>query len=143
MAVALLDNIWSDIVTLSAAKRASMNKTSKLALGATGIYFFFLLYGILYEDLLNFKTQNGARFDKVWFLQITSALFNCLVSGFAMMLVAGTPNQTTSFPSLLIAKTGAAQLLAHVCTGLAITNGVSTPVVILAKSAKMVPVMLG
>lgn len=120
-----------------------MNKTSKLALGATGIYFCFLLHGIAYEDLLSFRTKNGARFDKIWFLQTVSALCNCLVSGFAMLTVAATSKQTPPHPPLLFAKTGAVQFLAHACTSLAITKGVSAPVVILAKSAKMVPVMLG
>ena len=120
-----------------------MNKTSKLALGASGIYFFFLFHGILYEDLLNFRTKDGARFDKIWFLQTISALCNCLVSGFAMLTVAATSKQSPPHPPLLFATTGAVQFLAHAFTALAITKGVSAPVVILGKSAKMVPVMLG
>ena len=112
-------------------------------MGATGIYVFFILYGIVYEDLINFRTSTGKRFEQVWLMQAVEALVNCIVSGFGMMTMTVSINQQSAFPSRLIAKTGVMQLIAKALTGFATTKGVSTPVVILAKSAKMVPVMIG
>ena len=122
---------------------ASMKARGKLALGATGIYVFFILYGIVYEDLINFRTSTGERFEQVWLMQAVEALVNCIVSGFGIMTMTVSINQQSAFPSRLIAKTGVMQLIAKALTGFATTKGVSTPVVILAKSAKMVPVMIG
>ena len=122
---------------------ASMKARGKLALGATGIYVFFILYGIVYEDLINFRTSSGKRFEQVWLMQAVEALVNCIVSGFGIMTMTVSINQQSAFPSRLIAKTGVMQLIAKALTGFATTKGVSTPVVILAKSAKMVPVMIG
>jgi UDP-galactose transporter B1 len=55
------------------------------------------------------------------------------------MLTGGTPN----LPLGLFALSGGTQVCAKAFTSLALASGVSFPVVTLAKSGKMVPVMLG
>jgi UDP-galactose transporter B1 len=56
------------------------------------------------------------------------------------MLLAG---QTAGLPLGMFALSGATQVCAKAFTSLALVSGVSFPVVTLAKSGKMVPVMIG
>jgi UDP-galactose transporter B1 len=51
--------------------------------------------------------------------------------------------QTAGLPLEMFALSGATQVCAKAFTSLALVSGVSFPVVTLAKSGKMVPVMIG
>jgi len=62
------------------------------------------------------------------------------VIGFIGLKIAGG---TDNLPQSLFALSGATQVSAKAFTSLALANGVSFPVVTLAKSGKMVPVMIG
>ena len=62
-----------------------------------------------------------------------------MVGFVGMMLTGATPN----LPLKDFAMSGAGQVCAKAFTSLALAQGVSFPVVTLAKSGKMVPVMVG
>lgn len=111
----------------------------KLIVGAGGIYAAFLYYGSLQEDVFRYLAPDGSRFREVWFLQALEALCNVGVAFGGLVCTGGTKG----LPQRLFASTGATQVLAKYCTNAALANGVSFPVATLAKSGKMVPVMLG
>lgn len=111
----------------------------KLIIGAGGIYAAFLYYGALQEDVFHYKAANGDKFTQAWFLQALEALANVLIGGIGLLLTGGTKN----LPLDLFALSGGTQVCAKAFTSVALASGVSFPVVTLAKSGKMVPVMIG
>lgn len=119
----------------------------QLLLGAGGIYACYLYYGTLQEDVTSFKNADGARFDYPWLLNGIEALANVVIGGIGVMMGDGgksvgtllaTPAVRNIFP-----YSGTGQVAAKAFTTLALTSGLSFPVVTLAKSGKMVPVMIG
>lgn len=111
----------------------------KLLIGAGGIYAAFLYYGTLQEDVFHYKAADGSGFKAAWFLQFLEAVANVVLGGIGMVL----SGQTKNLPQDMFALSGAAQVCAKAFTSLALAQGVSFPVVTLAKSGKMVPVMIG
>lgn len=118
---------------------AANTQAIKLLFGAGGIYTAFLYYGSLQEDVFRYAADDGTKFREVWFLQVLEALCNVVVGFVGLTIVGGT----SGLPQKLFACTGATQVAAKYCTNAALANGVSFPVATLAKSGKMVPVMLG
>lgn len=112
-----------------------------LLLGAGGIYGSFLYYGLLQESVTHYKAADGSQLERTWFLQTAEALANVLVGLIGMMLVQGGPSK--GIPYVSFALTGLSQVTAKALTTQALIAGLSFPVATLAKSAKMVPVMLG
>jgi len=111
----------------------------KLLIGAGGIYGAFLYYGTLQEDVFHYKASDGSQFKQAWFLQALEALANVIIGGIGMH-VAGP---TKGLPLKQFMLSGTFQVCAKAFTSLALASGVSFPVVTLAKSGKMVPVMIG
>jgi len=113
----------------------------KLLIGITGIYAAFLYYGTLQEKVLSFRSGNGEKFQWVWALQVIEALGN-VVFGFACMCAfeGGARKGVPQIPYLI---SGAVQVSAKYFTNYSMVCGVSFPVTTLAKSSKMVPVMVG
>ena len=111
----------------------------KLLIGAGGIYGAFLYYGTLQEDVFHYKAKDGSQFKQAWFLQALEALANVIIGGIGM-LIAGP---TKGLPLKQFMLSGTFQVCAKAFTSLALASGVSFPVVTLAKSGKMVPVMIG
>mmetsp|Transcript_31635 Transcript_31635/g.100461 ORF Transcript_31635/g.100461 Transcript_31635/m.100461 type:complete len:325 (-) Transcript_31635:119-1093(-) len=111
----------------------------KLAMGAAGIYGAFMYYGLLQEDVLTFRAEDGGQFDQVWMLQAFEAAANAILGAVGLALMGSTG----SLPLGMFATTGLSQVSAKALTSLALAQGVSFPVMTLAKSAKMVPVMAG
>ena len=72
-------------------------------------------------------------------VNLSEAFANVLVAG-AALLIFGSQKK---LPLHLFIPAGVSQVLAKVCTSLALANALSFPVVTLAKSGKMVPVMIG
>ncbi len=70
---------------------------------------------------------------------VAEALANVVIGGIGLLLSGSTKN----LPLNLFALSGATQVCAKAFTSLALASGVSFPVVTLAKSGKMVPVMIG
>ena len=119
---------------------AALPKIVKLLIGAGGIYCAFLYYGTLQEDVFHYKSlSDGSKFKQAWFLQALEAFANVVVGGIGMIVVGGTKN----LPLNILAFSGTTQVCAKAFTSLALANSVSFPVVTLAKSGKMVPVMIG
>ena len=111
----------------------------KLLIGAGGIYGAFLYYGTLQEEVFHYKAKDGSQFKQAWFLQTLEALANVVIGGIGMQ-VAGP---TKGLPLKQFMLSGTFQVCAKAFTSLALASGVSFPVVTLAKSGKMVPVMIG
>ncbi len=111
----------------------------KLLIGAGGIYTSFLTYGKLHEQIFKYEDPHGQRFVFAFFLQAIEALANVVVALIGMKIVG----QQKNLPVKLFVGAGVSQVLAKACTSLALANALSFPVVTLAKSGKMVPVMIG
>ncbi|KAJ9449985.1 Solute carrier family 35 member B1-like protein [Diplonema papillatum] len=112
----------------------------QLVFGAGGIYACFLVYGSLQEDVTKFVGEDGTQFTFIWFLQCLEALANVL---FSFAYLAVTRSWSRGPPQDMFSLTGFTQVTAKYCTNAAMTRGVSFPVTTLAKSGKMVPVMVG
>ena len=126
-------------VAAQEAPQGGLPAGAKLLIGAGGIYAAFMYYGLLMEDVFAYRSESGEAFAAVWFLQVLEALANVVIGGIGMKATGATPN----LPLKLFAMTGASQVSAKALTTLALAKGVSFPVLMLAKSAKMVPVMIG
>ena len=118
----------------------------KLVLGTTGIYVAYLYHGNLEEDLFRYRSphhdqHHNGRFTYVWLLQVVECLAAISV-GVVGRAWCGSPHAASSLHRRFWLP-GASQLLAKACTSFSMAFGVSFPVVVLAKSAKIVPVMLG
>ena len=70
---------------------------------------------------------------------LIEAIANVIIGGAGLLLTGGTKG----LPQDMFALSGATQVCAKAFTSLALASGVSFPVVTLAKSGKMVPVMIG
>jgi len=116
-----------------------MSRGMKLLFGAGGIYLSFLSYGKLHEQIFKYKSISGEKFQYAFFLQLVEAFANVLFSFLALTYFG----KQKGLPLKPFAKCGISQILAKSCTSLALANGLSFPVVTLAKSGKMVPVMIG
>eukprot|EP01039_Chlorochromonas_danica_P003880 gene3880-4238_t len=114
-------------------------KIVKLLIGAGGIYSAFLYYGTLQEDVFHYTAANGDKFKAAWFLQALEAFANVIVGGLGLLLTGGSGK----LPQDMFALSGLTQVCAKAFTSLSLASGVSFPVVTLAKSGKMVPVMIG
>lgn len=111
----------------------------KLLQGALGIYFFFIQYGRIQERIFQFKSPTGQKFTQVWFLQIIDAIANVIVGLIGRQL----QGITAGYPQNLLALSGSLQVVSKYCLSASLAAGLSFPVATLAKSAKMVPVMIG
>jgi len=117
----------------------------QLLIGAGGIYASFLYYGSLQEDVLTYKAEGGEKFEFPWLLQVMEAAANVVLGFLCMVVMEGTRFGQIlplgiQVPYLI---SGALQVSAKYCTTASMIAGVSFPVATLAKSSKMVPVMIG
>jgi len=117
----------------------------QLLIGAGGIYASFLYYGSLQEDVLTYKGASGEKFEYPWLLQVLEAGANVFLGFLCMLIVEGTRFGPLSSPAIQVPYlvSGALQVSAKYCTTYSMIAGVSFPVATLAKSSKMVPVMIG
>jgi len=127
------------IIASTKIVKPEMSKAIKLLIGAGGIYGAFLYYGTLQEDVFDYRAADGSKFKAAWFLQALEAFANIVIGALGLAVTGRTLN----LPLNLFAMSGMAQVTAKAFTSLALANGVSFPVVTLAKSGKMVPVMIG
>jgi UDP-galactose transporter B1 len=112
----------------------------RLMWGATGIYMAYLYYGHIQEDLFfRFQAADGSKFRYAWFLQVLESLANICVGLVGRYMLGGT----AGLPLGPFVSSGASQVFSKAFTSLSLAAGLSFPVCILAKSAKIVPVMLG
>lgn len=131
---------------------AAEGKDSKLGMGSAdatmalfgvaGIYGSFMYYGLLQESVTKYVSDSGERLERTWFLQTVEALANVAVGAVGLLLTGGF-TAFSALPMKGFAITGLTQVCAKAFTTQAMLFGVSFPVATLAKSAKMVPVMIG
>jgi len=114
---------------------------TKFVWGATGIYVAYLYYGHVQEDLFRYQSINQQKFKAVWMLQAMESLANVVV-GYAGRYHNGS-KKTSLRQVTPYFGSGISQVFAKAFTSMALAAGLSFPVCILAKSAKLVPVMLG
>ena len=114
-------------------------KSVKLLIGIGGIYSTYLYVGSLQEDVFLYVADDGSTFNEAWFLQMMESLA-CMFLGFAGILMSGL---TFGLPLPMFWWSGAAQVSAKAYSNLALAAGLSYPTMILAKSAKLAPVMVG
>jgi len=126
-----------NVVAQGAAVEGSL---LQLLLGAGGIYAAYMYYGVLQEDVMGYTAADGTKFHSTWFIQVLEALANVVVGGIGRQLAGGG---TSGLNLQLLGYGGIAQVSAKAFTMSALANGLSFPVVTLAKSGKMVPVMIG
>jgi UDP-galactose transporter B1 len=113
----------------------------RLLFGAAGVYAAYLCYGHIQEDIFRFRSPiDGAKFQFAWFLLVLESVGNIAV-GLVGRHFLGLGS--TGLPLMLFGTSGASQVFAKAFTLLAMAAGLSFPVCILTKSAKIVPVMLG
>jgi len=117
-----------------------LSSSVKLVIGAGGIYAAFLYYGVFQEAVFSFRAEDGSKFKAAWFLQVLEAAANVIIGGIGLKLTGGS---TPNLPLKLFAIGGSSQVCAKAFTSLALASGLSFPVVTLAKSGKMIPVMIG
>lgn len=120
----------------------SSTKAWQLFIGAIGIYCAYLYYGNVQEDLFRYRNASGLGFASVWFLQVMESAVTAVI-GYAGRRRSGCSHNNKQWPVLSFWKSGASQLAAKALMSMSLAAGLSFPVVVLAKSAKIVPVMLG
>ena len=111
----------------------------KLLIGAGGIYCSFLTYGKLHEQIFKYTADDGSRFTYAFFLQVMESLVTVVVAAVGLWRAG----RQQGLPLHMFMRAGVSQVLAKACTSLALAHSLSFPVVTLAKSGKMVPVMAG
>ena len=138
------------VVSSPAVSGAVSSDTLKLLFGAGGIYASFLMFGYLSEEILSTKggytcphegALFGTQFKSVWFLQFVEALANVVIGFVGMKLSKVAAGKFVDHKGF--ATSGFTQVSAKALTSLSLANGLSFPVQTLAKSGKMIPVMLG
>lgn len=127
------DNKEKKSTQLTAAERI------KLLQGAAGIYFFFINYGKLQEKIFLFRSPSGQKFNAVWFLQVIDSLANVILGAMGRTV----QGSVSGMPQPILVLSGFCQVLSKYCLSASLAAGLSFPVATLAKSAKMVPVMIG
>ena len=120
----------------------SATKAWQLCVGAAGIYCAYLYYGHVQEDLFRYRDAGGLGFTSVWFLQVMESAVTVAI-GYAGRRRSGCFHHSKQWPVLSFWKSGASQLAAKALMSMSLAAGLSFPIVVLAKSAKIVPVMLG
>jgi len=128
------------VATKAASGALSLSAPIKLIIGALGIYGAFLYYGVYQEDVFDYKGKDGSRFKSVWMMNAVEALANVFVAALGLQFAGG---MSKGLPLKSFALAGGSQVFAKFFTLSALAKGVSFPVVTLAKSGKMVPVMIG
>lgn len=114
---------------------------SQLCFGAGGVYLAFVYYGSMQEDVTTFTNpETGEKFKFAWFLQVCEAFANVVLGSICMLAIDG---YRPGVPQKQYVSSGALQVSAKYFTTAAMVYGVSFPVATLAKSSKMIPVMVG
>uniref|UniRef100_A0A7S0QTJ5 Uncharacterized protein n=1 Tax=Pyramimonas obovata TaxID=1411642 RepID=A0A7S0QTJ5_9CHLO len=116
-----------------------MANAVQLLIGAGGIYGAFIYYGVLQEGIYNYVGKDGSKFNFTLFLLLLECSANVLVGLVGYLVTGGTKG----LPQDMFALTGGTQIAAKFLTNAAMATGVSFPTQALAKSGKMIPVMIG
>jgi hypothetical protein len=132
----------------AATAEKDMTLVWKLVGGSLGIYTAFLYHGNLEEDLFRYQSPiDGRTFRYVWLLQACESTAALVVGLSGRWSNSSSSSSSSSAMAWNMAPrfwlSGASQVIAKALTSEALATGLSFPVVVLAKSAKIVPVMCG
>ena len=124
----------------SAPSGSGFARLIKLLIFAGGIYAAFLQYGAAQEDIYKCPkdNKNCEKID-VWFVNCCEAIANVVVGGVALMIVGNIPG----YPIEYLSISALFQQGAKGCTNLAMVYKMPFAITTLAKSGKMIPVMIG
>eukprot|EP00730_Choanoeca_flexa_P013671 TRINITY_DN5576_c0_g1_i1.p1 TRINITY_DN5576_c0_g1~~TRINITY_DN5576_c0_g1_i1.p1 ORF type:complete len:330 (+),score=74.55 TRINITY_DN5576_c0_g1_i1:118-1107(+) len=111
-----------------------------LLICAGGIYASYITYGYLQEGVYNWENADGVSFKSFSTATLTILLFQTLLSG-AYALIATLAKGDTFVPAMEFAIPGFTYIGAMLCSNEALRY-VNYPTQVLAKSCKLVPVML-
>ncbi|GAX13219.1 hypothetical protein FisN_17Hh151 [Fistulifera solaris] len=136
---AALSDSDSSLEEIPTKKNSAQHQVPRLLFGAAGIYSAYLYYGHIQEDLFKYRSTDSTSFQSVWLLQSLECFANIFVGLVGRRIFGGRANLSLR-PFI---ATGCSQVFAKAFTSLALAAGLSFPVCILAKSAKIVLVMLG
>lgn len=115
-------------------------RSGQLLLGVSGVYAAYLSYGLVQEQLYRYRdVHDGSAFTYVWFLQVLESTASIGLGVVGRYLFGGRRD----LPLRPFIMSGMSQVFAKVFGSLSLAAGTSFPVATLAKSAKIVPVMLG
>jgi len=102
------------------------------------IYFCYITYGILQEEIYSHKYEDGTKFNFSLFLVMFQSVVNAIFALLVMPFTTQTPNKV---PHTLFAKIGLSYIGAMFASNYAL-NFVSYPTQVLGKSCKLIPVMI-
>lgn len=116
----------------------------QLMIGVGGIYSCFLLYSWWHKEITSHKGADGARMS-AWLLMVIEALANVILGYVCMIIFEGSRFKQLSPRSIQVPYliSGSVQVGAKWSFTAALLGQVAFPVATLAKSSKMVPVMVG
>lgn len=114
-------------------------KAWQLVIGTLGIYSAYLYYGYVQEDLFRYRDEADVGFTFVWFLQALESAATIVIGYAGRKLYGGRDD----LPVTPFFKSGVSQLAAKALMNMSLAAGLSFPVMTLAKSSKIVPVMIG
>ena len=119
------------------------NPIQRLTICVLGIYVCYLAYGIAQEGVYKFRTADGGKFGATTFLLLVQCITNAL---FALVVMAweksarGAKHPAVTF-TLRPMIMGSTYIIAMFCSNEALKY-VNYPTQAVAKSCKMIPVML-
>jgi len=120
-------------------KASTLAQALKLCFGVAGIYACFLVYGHIQEDVFRYCADDDTRFTQVWLMQVLECACSIGIGMVGRRVFGG--RRPVSYAPFF--QSGASQVFSKVFTSLSLTAGLAFPICTLAKSAKMVPVMIG
>ena len=117
-----------------------LRRAGQLLLGISGIYASYLSYGLVQEELYRYRdVHDDSAFTYVWFLQVMESTASVWLGVVGRFVCGGRQD----LPIRPFVMSGISQVFAKVFCSLSLAAGTSFPIATLAKSAKIVPVMLG
>ena len=124
----------------SGKRIAKIRRAGQLCVGVSGIYAAYLSYGLVQEQLYRYRdVHDGSAFTYVWFLQVLESTASIWLGVVGRFFCGGRRD----LPLRPFVMSGMSQVFAKVFCSLSLAAGTSFPLATLAKSAKIVPVMLG
>jgi UDP-galactose transporter B1 len=116
-----------------------LSQEIKLLIAVLGIYSCYIAYGLCQEALYEYKSPTtGAKFTSTFFFLFVQCSVNAIFSGIAMLFFGSSGNKP---PTTDYMKLGFSYICAMLFSNEALKY-VSYPTQALAKSCKMIPVML-
>ena len=124
-----------------ARQLSKMRRSGQLLFGVSGVYISYLYYGFVQEELFRFRSVDGGSFRYAWFLQVLESTASIVLGVTGRYFCGGRNIRNIPYQGIMLS--GVSQVFSKVFCSLSLASGLSYPVMTLAKSAKIVPVMLG